>query len=273
MISVLASGSSGNVTFVSDGSENVLVDGGLACREMERRLASIGVLPAAINAILITHEHQDHVKGALRFARKYRIPVYSTEGTFRALKRGFQKKVDWLRIKAGQGLKLRRLVVEVFPTPHDAREPVAFRFRRGGAALTHVTDIGHISGSVEEAIQGSQVVLIESNHDVDMLRRGPYPESLKHRVGSRYGHLSNEALARYLERRLPDGVRHLILAHLSQTNNHESVALASAREALARRGGESPLLHVCTQHRPTGLMRLSEKRPMRVSEAQGVLAF
>ena len=240
---------------------------------MEKRLASIGVLPGSINAILLTHEHQDHVRGAPRYARKHRVPVFSTEGTFRAVRKHFHSKVDWLRIKANQSLKIRRLAVDVFAIPHDAREPVAFRFRRGGLSFTHVTDIGYISPSVEEGLQGTQVVLIESNHDVEMLKSGPYPESLKHRVGGRFGHLSNEALARYLETRLPDSVRHVILAHLSQTNNHESIALASARGALERRGGTQPVIHMSRQKRPTRFLRLFDRRPAETSETQGVLAF
>ncbi len=213
------------------------------------------------------------MKGAPLFARKHRVPIYSTEGTFRALRKNLNGKVDWLRLKANQSLKLRRLVVEVFSTPHDAREPVAFKFCRGKIVFFHVTDIGHVSSSVAEGLEGSQVVLIESNHDVDMLRRGPYPESLKQRVGSRYGHLSNEALARYFENQLPDSVHQVILAHLSRTNNHESLALESARTALKRRGGQAPTIHVSQQDRPTRLLRLTERRPATMSEAQGVLAF
>lgn len=273
MISVLASGSSGNVTFVSDGTANVLVDAGLACREIEKRLAAIGVSPGTIDAIFLSHEHQDHIKGASRFARRHRVPIFSTEGTYYSLGRHFQKKADWLRLKPGESFKFDRLAIDVFPTPHDAREPVAFRFRRGQFGFSHVTDIGYISRPIEEVLLGSQVVLIESNHDVEMLRRGPYPESLKRRVGSRYGHLSNEALARYLESRLPDTVRHVILAHLSQTNNHESLAMESARAALRQRGGKAPNLIVSHQDRPTRFLRLSVPRQATSNEAQGVLAF
>ena len=118
----------------------------------------------------------------------------------------------------GRHRHAQRLTVEVFPIPHDAAEPVGFRVQSGKLSLSHVTDIGHLSRPVEELLEGSQVVLIESNHDVDMLRQGPYPESLKHRVGSRCGHLSNLALARYLERNLPEACRHLILAHLFINN-------------------------------------------------------
>ncbi len=183
-------------------------------------------------------------------------------------------KVDRLHLRGYRTYKLGRLTVEVFPTPHDAAEPVGFRFRSGKLAFSHVTDIGHVSRPVEELLEGSQVILIESNHDVEMLRQGPYPESLKHRVGSRYGHLSNEALARYLESCLPDSCRHLILAHLSRTNNHESLALSSAHAALERRGGRLPIITMSRQDQPTRLLRLNEPRQViAVNEAQGVLAF
>jgi phosphoribosyl 1,2-cyclic phosphodiesterase len=249
------------------------VDAGLSCREIEKRLASIGISPGSIDAVLLSHEHQDHIKGAPRFVRRHRIPVLSTEGTYCTLKRHLNKNVDWLRVKSGESFKLDRLSVDVFPTPHDAREPVAFRFRRGKLGFSHVTDIGYISEPVEEGLQGSHVVLIESNHDVEMLRRGPYPESLKRRVGGRHGHLSNEALARYLESRLPESVRTLILGHLSETNNHESLALESARAALERRSSGSPNLIASRQDRPTRLLRLGMPRPISIDQAQGVLAF
>jgi phosphoribosyl 1,2-cyclic phosphodiesterase len=170
-------------------------------------------------------------------------------------------------------MKLARMVIEVFPTPHDAAEPVGFAIRQGKLRFSHVTDIGHISRSVEDALRGSQAILMESNHDVDMLRRGPYPDSLKQRVGSRLGHLSNEALARYLEQRLPLSVRHLFLAHLSRTNNHESLALDSCREALRRRGDPLPKVHLTYHDRPTHLLRLREPRQADASRAQRVLAF
>jgi len=165
------------------------------------------------------------------------------------------------------------MTLEAFPIPHDAAEPVGFRIQSGKLSFSHVTDIGHLSGPVEELLEGSQVVLIESNHDVDMLRHGPYPESLKHRVGSRHGHLSNQALARYLERYLPETCRHLILAHLSRTNNLESLALSSAQSALRRRGSQLPTIHMSRQDRPTQLLRLNDPRQVIVDEAQGVLAF
>lgn len=275
-ISVLGSGSSGNVTFVSNGSVSLLIDVGLTCREIERRLGSFGFPPSAIDGLLLSHEHQDHARGALHFARKHRCPLFATQGTFRGLRDRSTEKfkdIEWVRLKANRSLKLGQVTIDVFPTPHDAAEPVGFAVRHGRVRFSHVTDIGHVSRDVEEALRGSHAVLLESNHDVDMLRHGPYPDSLKQRVGSQWGHLSNEALARYLEERLPMSVRHLFLAHLSRTNNHETLALASCREALRRRGEPIPMVHLCYHDRPTHLLRLTEPRKVRVSGAQRVLAF
>ena len=255
---------------------SVLIDVGLACREIERRLGLFGVPPGAIHALLLSHEHHDHSRGALQFARKYRTPLLATEGTFRGLTAryaGKHKDVEWLRLKANRSMKLGKLTIDVFPTPHDAAEPVGFALHQGRLRFSHVTDIGHVSPAVEEALRGSQAILIESNHDADMLRQGPYPDSLKQRVGSRSGHLSNEALARYLERRLPMSVRHLFLAHISRTNNHQGLALASCREALRKRGDPVPRVHLTYHDRPTHLLRLREPGRAEVSNAQRVLAF
>lgn len=275
LVSVLGSGSSGNVSFVSDGAVGLLVDLGLACRETEKRLRAAGIRPSMIQAVVLSHEHDDHARGAFRFAAKHRIPIYATQGSFRAARARFgqEKDVDWVRLRAGQSVKLGRIAVEPFATPHDAVEPVGFRFREGKLVFSHVTDIGHISRSVEEGLEGATVVLIESNHDLDMLRRGPYPDSLKQRVGSRLGHLSNESLARYLQDRLPETVRHLFLAHLSRTNNHESLVLSSCREALGRRGGARPTVHLTYHDRPTPMLRVRESRRVEADARQGVLSF
>ena len=153
------------------------------------------------------------------------------------------------------------MVVDIFPTPHDAAEPVGFAFRQGQLRFSHVTDIGHLSPAVEEALRGSQALLVESNHDVDMLREGPYPDSLKQRVGSRLGHLSNEALAVYLEQRLPMSVRHLFLAHISRTNNHESLALSTCRKRL--KDGAIP------SHGPPHLPRSTHAPPSAPGSSTG----
>jgi phosphoribosyl 1,2-cyclic phosphodiesterase len=270
----LGSGSTGNVTFVSDGSVRVLLDLGLACRETERRLRLFGIAPRHIDAVLVSHEHGDHAGGAWRFCSKHRVPLYATEGTFRFMPRVSEKEVDWIRVRSGSSVKIGRLTIELFRTPHDANDPVGFRVRKGRLAFGHVTDIGHISEEVAAGLRGCDAILIESNHDLEMLRAGDYPESLKTRVGSRFGHLSNEALARYLEERLPDAVRHLFLAHVSRQNNHESLVLECCFEALRRRGGRAPRVHLTYPDRPTPMLRLSEAKPLQVEErAQGILLF
>jgi phosphoribosyl 1,2-cyclic phosphodiesterase len=273
-VSVLGSGSTGNVTFVSDGSARLLLDAGLACREIERRLRHFGISPRNIDGVLLSHEHGDHARGAWRFCSKHGVPLYTTEGTYRLLPRLKNRPLEWMRVRSGSSQKIGRLTVDFFPTPHDASDPVGFRVKRGKLAFGHVTDIGHISEDVASGLRGCTAILIESNHDVDMLRASEYPDSLKHRVSSRYGHLSNDALARYLERRLPDAVRHLYLAHLSQNNNHEKLALECCFEALRRRGGVMPRVHLTYPDRPTPMLRFSEAKPVSLAErAQGVLAF
>ena len=272
-ISVLGSGSSGNVTFVTDGSVRLLLDAGLACREIERRLRTLGVAPRDMDGVILSHEHADHAKGAWRFCAKHSVTLYATAGTYREMPKLADRDIEWIGVQSGSSVKLGRLQVDLFPTPHDAADPVGFRLRRGNLAFGHVTDIGHVSDEVADGLRGCSAILIEANHDIEMLRSGDYPEKLKHRVGGRFGHLSNDALARYLEYRLPDGLRHLFLAHISKNNNHERLALDCCLEALGRRGGRMPKVHLTYAHRPTPLLRLSEPRSVLPDVHQGVLAF
>ena len=234
-----------------------------------------GDLLAAVNniALVNTHEHSDHSKGAWRFCAKHEVPLYATEGTFDGTHKLPDKRVEWVRVRSGASVKIGRLTVDLFPTPHDAADPVGFRVRRGKLAFGHVTDIGHMSDDVVNGLRGCSSILIEANHDVEMLRHSDYPASIRARVGSRWGHLSNEALARYLEYRLPDGVRHLFLAHLSRQNNHERLALDCCLEALERRGGRLPKIHMTYADRPTPLLRLSEPKMMVDDHRQGILVF
>jgi phosphoribosyl 1,2-cyclic phosphodiesterase len=178
-----------------------------------------------------------------------------------------------VRVRSDSSVKIGRITIDLFPTPHDAADPVGFRLRRGKLAFGHVTDIGHMSDDVVDGLRGCSAILIEANHDVDMLRDSDYPASIRQRVGSRWGHLSNDALASYLEHRLPDGVRHLFLAHLSRQNNHERLATECCLAALERRGGRAPKLHLTYPHRPTPLLRLSEPRTAPSDQKQGVLVF
>ena len=252
----------------------ILLDAGLACREMERRLRTLGVSARDIDGVLLSHEHSDHSKGAWRFCAKHEVPLYATDGTFREIHKLEDRHVDWVRVRSRESVKIGRLTIDLFRTPHDASDPVGFRVHRGKLAFGHVTDIGHMSDDVIDGLRGCSAILIEANHDVDMLRESDYPASIRNRVGSRFGHLSNDALAHYLEQRLPDGVRHILLAHLSQQNNHEQLALeCCTRGARAARAAARPS---CTSPIRIGRRRCSGSRSRRLvydDQKQGLLVF
>jgi phosphoribosyl 1,2-cyclic phosphodiesterase len=305
---VLASGSKGNSTVVSGGRTRILVDAGLSCRELFRRMKLAGEEPETVDAIIITHEHSDHVSGLSVTARKLGIPVYFTEATHRAWMRwltprrqmtyaqwleqcrkqaaerqaeteaaaeeGEQDELDemdepeaeiqpltvapepptdpaseqppsrkedptWLPaveyFQAGQPFQIGDIAVSPFTTPHDAADPVGFVFCAEGVRMGYATDLGYIPPNVKAQLQGVDLLLLESNHDLEMLRDGPYPWAVKQRVLSRVGHLSNEAAAEFLENGYDGQAAYVILAHLSESNNLPELARVSAERALSGR--------------------------------------
>jgi phosphoribosyl 1,2-cyclic phosphodiesterase len=304
---VLASGSKGNSTVVSGGRTRILVDAGLSCRELFRRMKLAGEEPETLDAILITHEHSDHINGLAVAARKLNIPVYFTEGTHRAWMRWLtprrqmtyaqwleqcrkqaaerqaepdaaiacdpddadpeleaessppapssaaaatgsepapeastsQKDRTWLPsveyFQAGQPFEIGDIAVSPFTIPHDAADPVGFVFQAEGVRLGLATDLGYIPPNVKAQLQGLDLLLLESNHDLEMLRDGPYPWSIKQRVLSRVGHLSNDAAAQFLENGYDGQAAYVILAHLSENNNLPDLARVTAEHALRGR--------------------------------------
>jgi phosphoribosyl 1,2-cyclic phosphodiesterase len=324
---VLASGSKGNCTVVSGGRTRILVDAGLSCRELFRRMKLAGEDPATLDAILITHEHQDHVNGLAVTARKLGIPVYFTEGTHRAWMRwltprrqmtyarwleqcrkqaaarqaeseptegepdeadsstedsateveveavagstecdgpdsqkALQKDPTWLPsveyFQAGQPLQIGDIYVSPFTIPHDAVDPVGFVFQAEGVRMAVVTDLGYVTPNVKIQLKQLDLLLLESNHDLEMLRDGPYPWSVKQRVLSRVGHLSNEAASKFLEAEYDGQATYVILGHLSESNNLPELARVTAERALNGRASllanrlllaeqHAPLLPVC----------------------------
>jgi phosphoribosyl 1,2-cyclic phosphodiesterase len=325
---VLASGSKGNCTVVSGGRTRILVDAGLSCRELFRRMKLAGEDPATLDAILITHEHQDHVNGLAVTARKLGIPVYFTEGTHRAWMRWLtprrqmtyaqwleqcrkqaaarqaesepnegepdeadvvaedpsakdpaiemevesivansetaaaipQKDPTWLPsveyFQAGQPLQIGDIAVSPFTIPHDAVDPVGFVFQTEGVRMAVATDLGYVTPNVKVQLKQLDLLLLESNHDLEMLRDGPYPWSVKQRVLSRVGHLSNEAAAKFLEEEYDGQATFVILGHLSESNNLPELARVTAERALNGRASllanrlllaeqHAPLLPVC----------------------------
>ena len=242
-ITVLASGSRGNSTVVASSQTRLLVDAGLSCKETLLRLTATGCDCAALDAILITHEHSDHINGLNVLAKKLRIPVYITASTQQAYLRMARdsqgNKIRLERVEnfqAGRSFQIGDIAVTPFTIPHDAADPVGFTFRAEGIKAAIATDLGYLPASVKDHIRGCQMLMVESNHDVEMLRVGPYPWSVKQRVLSRLGHLSNDALADFIVNDYDGGAEFLILAHLSEQNNHPEVARTAAERALDRHG-------------------------------------
>lgn len=321
---VLASGSKGNSTVVSGGKTRILVDAGLSCRELFRRMRLVEEDPATLDAIIITHEHSDHVAGLAVTARKLGIPVYFTEGTHRAWVRwlsprrqmtyaqwleqlhkqaaarmaeadvpaaeeceaeetetnlpdlnvktgdsappdpdisskkkpnGPEKDPTWLPkveyFQSGKPLQIGDISVSPFTIPHDATDPVGFVFQAEGVRMALATDLGYIPPNVKAQLKRVDLLLLESNHDLEMLRDGPYPWSVKQRVLSRVGHLSNEAASTYLETEYDGQAAYVILGHLSESNNLPEIARITAERAL---NGRASLLAnrllLAAQHEP-----------------------
>lgn len=290
-MTVLASGSKGNSTVIATQRTRILVDAGLSCREILKRMQTAGEDPRSLDAILITHEHQDHVQGVAVLARKLGIPVYFTEMTHRAWMRWMRPRkrmtyADWLRqrergatavaadadasagialaaateeadaelceeadiaerdpaalpsvsyFEAGKRFVVGDIDVEPFTIPHDAADPVGFVFEGEGVRIGFATDLGYMPANARQALRCCDVLMLESNHDTEMLRDGPYPWSVKQRVMSRVGHLSNEAAADFLERNYDGQATYVVLAHLSESNNLAALARVSAERALCER--------------------------------------
>jgi phosphoribosyl 1,2-cyclic phosphodiesterase len=328
---VLASGSKGNCTVLSGGRTRILVDAGLSCRELFRRMKLAGEEPATLNAIVITHEHQDHVNGLAVTARKLGIPVYFTEATHRAWMRWLQPRrqmtyAQWLEMirkqaaerqaepesgvgeidspddlgdtvvensvetaassdpaadapcdpgldsnpshppslkddptwlpaieyfQAGQPFSIGDICLNPFTIPHDAADPVGFVLSSEGVRLGFATDLGYIPPNVREQLRALDLLLLESNHDLEMLRDGPYPWSVKQRVLSRVGHLSNDAASEFLAADYDGQAAYIILGHLSENNNLPELARVAAERALLGRASLlANRLLLASQHEP-----------------------
>jgi phosphoribosyl 1,2-cyclic phosphodiesterase len=301
-MTVLASGSKGNATVIAAGSTRILVDAGMSCRELMKRMAMVGEDPEALDAILITHEHVDHVAGLSVLARRFKIPVFFTESTHRAWVRMLTPRTTmsyakWLEtvqreketraeqtaaalmvesepvvaddpmepetaepqadgevaapkvkadpaflpaveyFRAGHGFSIGEIDVNPFTIPHDAADPCGFVFhaRSESIRMAIATDLGYVPPNVKMALKGVDVLLLESNHDLEMLKDGPYPWSVKQRVLSRVGHLSNTACAEFLLRDYDGGAHTIVLGHLSEQNNLPELARLAAEQAIGER--------------------------------------
>jgi phosphoribosyl 1,2-cyclic phosphodiesterase len=243
-LSVLASGSRGNCAMVQSSATRILVDAGISCRETFKRMKAAGDDPHSLSAIVITHEHSDHVDGLLVLAKKLKVPVYMTGATHHAWSRavrdakGERPQISRLEIfSSGRRFQIGDIEVMPFTIPHDAADPVGFTFRSEGVKVGFATDLGYVPPSICDQLRSCDVLVLESNHDVEMLRVGPYPWSVKQRVASRVGHLSNDCLAQFLHKDYDGHAAYIVLAHLSEQNNHPELARVAAERALGDRLG------------------------------------
>ncbi len=274
-VAVLGSGSAGNSVIVESGGRRLLIDAGFSCRQIEQRLASLGEEAADIEALLLTHEHQDHCRGADVFLRRYGIPVHATAGTFKGAgrRRGGLRSggtpgdgddppvVDARTIRSGEPFRSAGFRVEAFGIPHDAREPVGFVVEDAqGRRLGLAADLGSRTQLAWGRLRDLDCLIIEANHDLQMLRTGPYPWHLKQRVASRHGHLSNREAAVGLEELVSDRLETVVLYHLSRTNNLPALAARSVGEKLADIGCAAEIV-LARQHEPTAWIELTGAGP------------
>ncbi|WP_281784694.1 MBL fold metallo-hydrolase [Sinimarinibacterium flocculans] len=227
---MLGSGSKGNATLVEAGGTRILIDCGFNLGDTEQRLQRLGVQPQALDAILVTHEHGDHLGGVARLARRYRIPVWMTHGSYAAWK---DRAVPHaLRFSPHQHFTIGALGIQPYPVPHDAREPCQYVIAHGNLRLGVLSDAGHVTPHMRSMLADCDALMLECNHDPQMLSDGPYPEALKRRVGGSRGHLSNAQAAGLLEGYAVSRLQHLVLTHLSETNNCPELARRIVVEAI-----------------------------------------
>jgi phosphoribosyl 1,2-cyclic phosphodiesterase len=234
MIRVLASGSSGNALFVRVGEQRLLVDAGISLTRIEDGLAKVGESVDRLDALILTHEHTDHIRGLDRLMRRYpRTPLLASRGTYDALDIEWSTPPDWQTLSAGASAFVGDVELRVFGLVHDAAEPTGFRLESPHFTFGFATDLGFWTDEVADALQGCHALVVESNYDNEMLENGPYPRFLKRRISSSKGHLSNEQAAALLRRVGHDELECVVLAHLSEKNNDPDLAVQTARSAVS----------------------------------------
>jgi phosphoribosyl 1,2-cyclic phosphodiesterase len=249
-VCVLGSGSRGNSTLVVTEKTRLLVDAGFSKKETYARLASVGECAEGCAALLITHEHSDHINGLKALALDLKMPVYISPETRAAIQ--WDKRITAVEpIIAGKKFIVGDIEVTPFSIPHDAADPVAFTLESQGIKVGVVTDLGYVPELVKQHLRGCHCLIFESNHDLEMLKVGPYPWYVKQRVMSRHGHLSNRTTAEFLTEDFDGVAQVLVLAHLSENNNHPEIARMTAQEALQSRTNGAPELHLASQTAPT----------------------
>lgn len=275
---ILGSGSAGNCAYIETGDTRVLIDAGFSPRQIRQRLASIGRAPENLSAILITHEHSDHICGLFGLAEKLKIPVYCNRETQQATAWAFKEKwngkrdplfdgmdktiddflakLDWRLFQTGDRFELGDLLVETFPIPHDAQDPVGFLLRTHSVNIGFATDLGHMTKLVLERIRAANVLVLESNHDIKLLQESRRSWALKQRILGRHGHLSNEAAAEAVEQIMSADLKHLYLAHLSRECNRPEIAMRVMAGRLDQIGARHTQFQAAAQDLPCATLEL-----------------
>lgn len=236
-VTTLASGSSGNCLLVSGGNTHILIDAGISCRRITTALNQLHIDPTALSAVLVTHEHSDHVCGLATMVKRLPVPIYASAGTAYCLTHHAglpEERV--LPFRAGDSFTIGALHCTSFSTPHDAADSVGYTVELDGCKLALATDLGHVTDTVRHAVLGCQTVILESNHDIDWLQSGPYPYPLKQRILGDRGHLCNEAGAELALQAAKAGAKTILLAHLSSENNTPARAFDVTARHLSANG-------------------------------------
>ncbi len=255
--SVLGSGSKGNCTYVESGPAAILIDAGFSGIETKRRLESIGIDISTISAILVTHEHGDHTKGVGILSRKYQIPVLANAKTKKAAGQHLEKLYAYQEFKTGTSLQFQNLTIHPFSINHDTADPVGFTVSNHNSTLGYCTDTGMVSRLIHHRLSQCNGLILECNHDLNMLKNGPYPISLQQRIRSKNGHLSNPDTMQFLHDLIHDQLSHIVLAHISESNNCYDIVQRHIDTLLRElTGPHKPTISIAMQNNASALVTL-----------------
>ena len=254
--SVLASGSGGNACYIETDNSKILIDAGLSCRELIRRLEILEVKPVHLDALVITHEHLDHIKAAGPISRRFSIPVYINEPTMQKVKSAMGRIADLVSFDTGRNIKVKDIIIETFTKCHDAADPVGLVISSNGSRLGIITDVGRSTRLIEDRLKGCRALIIEFNHDEMMLEEGPYPLNLKRRIRGPEGHLSNRDAGELLKVISHGELKHVVLAHISEKNNLPEKAFCAANAVLTECGLDSIEILVSSQDHPVPIREI-----------------
>ena len=257
-MTILGSGSAGNCAYLETDETRILIDAGFSFRQIRQRLARIGRAPENLTGILITHEHSDHIQGLSALTEKLRVPIYCNRATKETIEYQLKRRLESRLFETGASFELGDILVETFMVPHDAQDPVGFLLRTAVGNIGFLTDLGHVTRLVLERVRPANVLILEANHDVKLLQESPHrPWSLKQRILSRHGHLSNEAAADAAEQVMSSNLCHLYLGHLSRECNRPDLAYRVMAERMQRMGANHVHLQMTSQAAPSATLEMS----------------